>query len=172
MAATAVLCERLENCIVCHAPGILPLARELVGRGTAVVLAANSVPAINDITAPELQEVLSQAAGLDRVLGRALAEGSLAGVPSGNDLPVIDLRQACSAPALLCIACRRTPKKYTCAGCMQVSQEVVSAAGDADLIILEGMGRGIETNLHARFRVDALKLGMIKHKEVSLACRA
>ena len=44
------------------------------------------------------------------------------------------------------------------------------AAGDADLIILEGMGRGIETNLHARFRVDALKLGMIKHKEVGEPC--
>ena len=51
---------------------------------------------------------------------------------------------------------------------MQVSQEVVQQAGDADLIILEGMGRGIETNLYARFRVDSLKLGMIKHREVML----
>ncbi len=41
-------------------------------------------------------------------------------------------------------------------------------AGDADLIILEGMGRGIETNLYAQFSVDSLKLGMIKHREVIL----
>ena len=74
--------------------GVLPLARELLGRGSAVVLAANSVPSINDITAPELQGVLRQAGNLDKALGRALAEGSLCAVPSGNDLPVIDLRQA------------------------------------------------------------------------------
>lgn len=49
---------------------------------------------------------------------------------------------------------------------LQVSQEVVQQAGDADLIILEGMGRGIETNLYAQFSVDSLKLGMIKHREV------
>src|SRR5579875_132506 len=71
--------------------GVLPLARELVGRGTSVVLAANSVPSINDITQPELQDVLRQAGGLDRTLGRALAEGSLVAVPNGSDLPVIDL---------------------------------------------------------------------------------
>ena len=50
--------------------------------------------------------------------------------------------------------------------CTQVSQEVIEQAGDADLVILEGMGRSIETNLNAQFRVDSLKLGMIKHREV------
>ena len=35
-----------------------------------------------------------------------------------------------------------------------------------DLVVLEGMGRAIETNLHASFVCDALKLGMIKHPEV------
>lgn len=49
---------------------------------------------------------------------------------------------------------------------MQVSAEVISEASDADLIILEGMGRAIESNLYAQFTVDSLKLGMIKHKEV------
>lgn len=49
---------------------------------------------------------------------------------------------------------------------MQVSPEVAQQAGDADLIVLEGMGRGIETNLYAQFSVDSLKLGMIKHREV------
>ena len=53
-------------------------------------------------------------------------------------------------------------------GCMQVSSELLQQASDADLIILEGMGRGIETNLHAQFSVDSMKLGMIKHREVTL----
>jgi uncharacterized protein with ATP-grasp and redox domains len=60
---------------------------------------------------------------------------------SGNDLPVIDL---------------------TC-----VSQELAFMASDADLVILEGMGRGIETNLYAQFKCDSLKIGMVKHPEVA-----
>ncbi|BDA44552.1 4'-phosphopantetheine phosphatase [Coccomyxa sp. Obi] len=121
--------------------GMLPLARELLQRGTAVVLAANSRPAINDITADELRGVVARAAAEDKILGRAVDEGALKVVPSGNDQPVIDLRK--------------------------VSPEVISEAGDADLVVLEGMGRGIETNLHAQLTVDSLKLGMIKHKEVA-----
>ena len=35
--------------------GMIPLARELIKNGTFVVLAANEVPALNDITAPELE---------------------------------------------------------------------------------------------------------------------
>ncbi len=49
----------------------------------------------------------------------------------------------------------------------QVSDELVEATADCDLIVLEGMGRAIETNLHARFTCDSLKLGMIKHPEVA-----
>lgn len=50
--------------------------------------------------------------------------------------------------------------------CDQVSEVVNEEARDADLVVLEGMGRAIETNLNARFRCDALKIGMIKHREV------
>lgn len=35
--------------------GMIPLARELIKNGTFVVLAANEVPALNDITAEELK---------------------------------------------------------------------------------------------------------------------
>lgn len=42
--------------------GMIPLARELLRRGTDVVMVANSQPAINDITAPELELVLQAAA--------------------------------------------------------------------------------------------------------------
>ena len=34
---------------------MIPLARELIKNGTFVVLAANEVPALNDITAEELK---------------------------------------------------------------------------------------------------------------------
>lgn len=38
-----------------YAAGMIPLARELIKNGTFVVLAANEVPALNDITAEELK---------------------------------------------------------------------------------------------------------------------
>ena len=72
---------------------MLPFSRELLHRGTAVLLAANSQPSINDITAPELTEAVQKAADADPVIRRGLIEGTLVVVPSGNDLPVIDLRK-------------------------------------------------------------------------------
>ena len=51
-------------------------------------------------------------------------------------------------------------------GLLQVLPEVNIAAEGADLVIMEGMGRGIETNLHAHFTCDSLNLGMVKHPEV------
>ena len=49
---------------------------------------------------------------------------------------------------------------------MQVAPKLNVAAQEADLVVLEGMGRGIETNLNAEFTCDALNLGMVKHPEV------
>ncbi|KAF7820658.1 hypothetical protein G2W53_026113 [Senna tora] len=126
--------------------GILPFARELLRRGSQVVLAANDLPSINDITHSELIEIISKLKD---------AEGRLIGVDasnllianSGNGLPIINLAR--------------------------VSKEVAHLASDADLVILEGMGRGIETNLYAQFKCDSLKIGMVKHLEIAemLGCR-
>ena len=38
---------------------------------------------------------------------------------------------------------------------------------NTDLVVLEGMGRSIETNLYAQLTCDSLKLGLIKHPEVA-----
>ncbi len=61
--------------------GMLPLARELLRMGSEVVLAANTQPAINDITAAELRAVVAAAVRDDPILRAAwdaglLAEGS------------------------------------------------------------------------------------------------
>lgn len=71
--------------------GVLPFARELLKRGTRVVLAANEAPSINDITAAELQPLLVEAAQVDGIIQSALAQGDLKVVSSGNAIPVIDL---------------------------------------------------------------------------------
>jgi damage-control phosphatase, subfamily II, stand-alone protein len=120
---------------------MLPFMRELLKRGTEVVLAVNSVPSINDITVPEMQSIMDRACGIDEVLCKHYQSGKWRLVSSGNDLPVIDLRY--------------------------VSEDVSLEAQGADFVVLEGMGRGIETNLYAKFAVESLKLAMIKHAEVA-----
>ncbi|XP_060667530.1 damage-control phosphatase At2g17340-like [Ziziphus jujuba] len=120
--------------------GILPFARELLRRGTQVVLAANELPSINDVTYPELIEIIAKLKDDNGELV-GIDSKNLLIANSGNDLPVIDLTH--------------------------VSQELAYMANDADLVILEGMGRGIETNLYAQFKCDSLKIGMVKHPEVA-----
>jgi type II pantothenate kinase len=112
--------------------GVLPFVRWMARRGTHVVLAANELPALNDMTAAEVRALWP------RVLE---VEPSLGGLPieivsTGTGDPLIDLSQ--------------------------VSRELNCVSSDADLVILEGMGRGVESNLDARFTCDALNLAMIK----------
>ena len=47
-----------------------------------------------------------------------------------------------------------------------MSRALATAAKDVELVVLEGMGRAIETNLNAELTCDKLNLGMIKHPEV------
>lgn len=44
--------------------GMLPLARELLKLGSEVVLCANSLPAINDITVQELKDLVQTVSGI------------------------------------------------------------------------------------------------------------
>lgn len=75
---------------------MLPFARELLRRGSEVVLTANTLPSINDVTAEELREIVVSAGKVDQALECAWLEGTLMVVESGNDLPVIDLSQVAS----------------------------------------------------------------------------
>ncbi len=121
--------------------GCLPLARHLARAGSRVVLAANSMPSLNDITWPELREVLDRLGGLDLMLEQLLADDRIAAIPSGCGTPLIDLTD--------------------------VSDECNQAARDADLIILEGMGRSVESNYHVRFTCDVLKIALLKDQAVA-----
>ena len=51
------------------------------------------------------------------------------------------------------------------------TSDPAEAARDADLVVLEGMGRGIETNLEARFTCDCLRIGMVKMELVARRMR-
>ncbi len=128
--------------------GMIPLARELLRRGASVLLTANSTPSLNDVTHGELVALIQRIAAWDRVLGEALASDRLALVPSGNGLPLIDLGSVS----------------------VELAQAVVKRG--VDLVVLEGMGRGVESNHTARLSCDAVKIAMIKDAGVARALEA
>lgn len=125
--------------------GMLPFARQLLASGVCknVVLAANSEPSINDITFKELDALLPRICEVDDRLCKYVSSQRLRVIPSGSGLPVIDLASQC------------------------ISDEVYEEAKDTDLVVLEGMGRSIETNLYADMAVDTMRIGMVKHHEVA-----
>ena len=70
---------------------MIPFARELLNLGAKVVIAAITLPSINDITAAELDILLQK---IDDELFKAKYEsGVLQCVASGNGTCVIDLRK-------------------------------------------------------------------------------
>lgn len=117
--------------------GMLPLARELLRAGAEVVLAANERPSLNDITASELRGVLARA----RVFDGEMASGRLRVVSSGSAAPLLDLAE--------------------------VSADLCAAAAGADLVVLEGMGRALESNWTARFTCACWRLAIIKDAKVA-----
>lgn len=117
--------------------GMLPLAAELLRAGAEVVLAANERPSLNDITARELDDLLDRAGVFDA----ERREGRLRVVSSGSAAPLIDLAQ--------------------------VSPALCAASAGADLVILEGMGRALESNWTARFTCPCWRLAIIKDEKVA-----
>lgn len=121
--------------------GMLPFVRHLLRRGTRVVLTANTEAALNDITHDELVELVNDVAAIDPAFRQGLDAGHLVLVGSGNGLPVIDL---------------------SC-----VSAELSREAWDADLLVLEGMGRALESNFNTAFTCDTLKIAMVKEGDIA-----
>jgi type II pantothenate kinase len=117
--------------------GAVPMMRWLARRGTRVILAANERPTLNDMTIGDVR------AWWPRVVG---AEPSIGGLPiemvsTGTGEPLIDLGG--------------------------ISPELNSSSADADLVVLEGMGRGVESNLDAEFSCDAVTFAMVKDSAVA-----
>ncbi|MDX1566126.1 MAG: ARMT1-like domain-containing protein, partial [Phycisphaeraceae bacterium] len=123
--------------------GILPLAWHLLESADHVVLAANETPSLNDVTVMELADLVERAVGVDDRLAQAHESGRLEVVSTGNGAPLIDLSVV---TAELKEAAERTAP---------------------DLLVIEGMGRALESNFRAQFTVDTLKIAMIKDQGVA-----
>jgi uncharacterized protein with ATP-grasp and redox domains len=121
--------------------GMIPLARFFAQRGAEVILTANRLPALNDITHRELLPLVQQVGQLDRFWNDALKRGQIRIIESGGVAPLIDLRH--------------------------VSPVLNTAVSGADFLVLEGMGRSLESNFNARFTVDSMKICLIKDQMVA-----
>ena len=121
--------------------GALPFMRFFARRGTKIVLAANQRPSLNDMTIDDVN------AWWPSILDAHpfLATLPIQKVSTGTGEPLIDLSQ--------------------------VSEELNTAASDADIVILEGMGRGVESNLSATFKCDSLNIAMLKDAMVAQRIR-
>lgn len=121
--------------------GLMPFVRELALGGTHIVLAANELPSLNDMTVNETISVVQRIAADDGHLMALIDAGMFEVVSSGNDIPLIDLSN--------------------------VSDELNAAAEGVDLVVLEGMGRAVESNFDAKFKVDSLQLAILKDQAVA-----
>ncbi len=117
--------------------GALPAMRWLAKRGTKVVLAANEYPTLNDMTIHDVNAWWPRIIAVEP----SFADLPIERVSTGTGEPLIDL--------------------------LEVSDELNAASADADLIIIEGMGRGVESNLNAAFKCDAMNIAMIKDTMVA-----
>eukprot|EP00064_Thunnus_orientalis_P018896 superscaffoldBa00004510_g19005 len=119
--------------------GVMPFVRELLSRGTEVVLASNSGPALNDVTNGELQILTERIAAMDSVIQAGLREDRLMLIQSGSSSPCLDLSRLDKVLASV-VRERQT-----------------------DLVIIEGMGRAIHTNYYAMLSCESLKMAVIKN---------
>jgi type II pantothenate kinase len=69
--------------------GIIPFARYLLTKGTAVILAANTRPAVNDITAYELEGIVAKVAGFDDHVKKGVELLKLKVVGTGSASPCL-----------------------------------------------------------------------------------
>ncbi|KAK3589702.1 hypothetical protein CHS0354_015215 [Potamilus streckersoni] len=133
----AIFCDNSGADIIL---GVFPMARELLRRGSKVIICANTRPTLNDVTYKELTILVKRVADLSSDISSALMEGRLMIMESGQGSPCLDLRL---------IDCDLVEKMN--------SEQV-------DLVILEGMGRAIHTNFYAAFSCEVLKVAVLKNK--------
>jgi len=117
--------------------GALPMIRWLAQRGTRVALVANERPTLNDMTIHDVNHWWPRIVEVES----SLCSLPIERVSSGTGEPLIDLSR--------------------------VSAELNRTSADADFVVLEGMGRGVESNIDAHFNCDALVLAMLKDESVA-----
>ncbi|XP_065215107.1 4'-phosphopantetheine phosphatase [Planococcus citri] len=117
--------------------GVIPFARELLKHGTKIVLCANSAPALNDVTQNELIILVRKISVMCPIIEEAYNQKNLIIMENAQAGPCLDLSR--------------------------LGKELAEEMETVDLIVIEGMGRAVHTNLDAEFNCDSLKIAVIKN---------
>ena len=103
-------------------------------------MCANSKAAINDITYHELHILIKKACLINQVINQAYNETKqLIICETGSASPCLDLSRIN----------------------LELAREIIN--NQVDMVILEGMGRGIHTNFYSKFKCDCLKIAVLKN---------
>ncbi|XP_065840838.1 4'-phosphopantetheine phosphatase-like [Oscarella lobularis] len=130
----------VDNSGIDIAVGVLAFARELLRKGTKVILSPISFPSVNNVTASELEALLLRVKNQCSIIESADRSGQLLVMESGTLSPCLDLRRIDSRLAEAC-------KQH-----------------GVDLVVLEGMGRAVYTNFDVQFNCESLKLAVLKNR--------
>ena len=71
----------------------MPFARELLIRGSKVLLCANTEPSLNDITVPELNDVIKKCSQECAIIAEAVDQERLLVYGNGQNGPCLDMRK-------------------------------------------------------------------------------
>ncbi|KAG7252350.1 hypothetical protein CRUP_000834, partial [Coryphaenoides rupestris] len=134
--------------------GVMPFVRELLCRGTEVVLASNSSPALNDVTNGELQILTERIAAMDPVIQAGLKNERLLLVQTGSSSPCLDLGALTFKPWGRRFEPLLRPLQNT---------SVLKVRPEKESRCPWSMGRAIHTNYYARLTCETLKMAVIKN---------
>jgi uncharacterized protein with ATP-grasp and redox domains len=123
--------------------GVTTFAKHLASLGYSCTIASNEVPALNDMTAAETVPLLDTIAEIDFELKYLLNEGTLSVISSGSVTSGLNM--------------------------LRVSGEFDRIASRAELLILFGQGRAVETNWNTRLSMPWARIATVKDPSVAEA---
>jgi uncharacterized protein with ATP-grasp and redox domains len=127
--------------------GVTTFVKSLASMGHFVTIAANEVPALNDMTAAETAPLLDKIAETDFELKYLLNEGTLKVISSGSVTSGLNM--------------------------LKVSPEFDREASGAGLLVLLGQGRAVETNWNTSLSLPWARIATVKDPSVAgaVGCR-
>lgn len=127
--------------------GVTTFVKHIAALGYSPIIAANEVPALNDMTVEETLPLLRRIAEMDGEVARLLDDGTLGVISSGSVTSGLNM--------------------------LKVSEEFDRRASGAELLVLLGQGRAVETNWNTRLSMPWARIATVKDRSVAgaIGCR-
>lgn len=138
---SAVIC--IDNAGAEIVLGVTTLVRHLASLGYSCTIAANEVPALNDMTAVETKRLLDAIASVEPKVRGLMDTGRLRVISSGSVTSGLNM--------------------------LKVSEEFDRASSGCELLIILGQGRAVETNWSTDLSIPWARVATVKDRYVARA---